>query len=94
MTAKRNLYNDRQNTLQVLKSVQAGKPYELNELGRSWLEHRGKNAELDRLLTVGATMQELKAARKSVNTHIPHLKTEHGIDVIKVDGVYRMIVRD
>ena len=94
MTANRDKDADKKATLKVLKSINKGKLYKLDETATSWLGHTDAGAQLDKLLAFGATMEQLKAARKTISTHFTHLKDEHGIEVVKVEGVHRMIVRD
>jgi hypothetical protein len=94
MTANRDKDTDKKATLEVLQSINKGKIYKLDKTAISWLGHTDAGAQLDRLLAFGATMEQLKAERKTIHTHFTHLKDKHGIEVIKVDGVHRMVVKE
>lgn len=49
----------------------------------TWLRHRGRAAELDRLLLRGATSSELAEVRVSWKGHITHLRQVHRLTVME-----------
>lgn len=89
MTAKRNINQDRKATAHLLATVAnggkvpAGLP--------SWLAHRGGNGMIDAQLLSGATMAQMRQHRGAVAEHLRHLKVEHGLTIIKIGNVYRLI---
>ena len=86
MSTNRNKAEDVFKTAQLLKS----KISKDNE-GNNWLGHRlHSGAErLDDMLLKGATMAEMEAVRGSVNSHLFHLKADHGLEtVLKGDKYY------
>ncbi len=92
MTINRNIEADKKETSKVLQAINKGKFTAMNSEGISWLEHEGAGGQLDQLLAYGATMDQLKTIRKTVNNHFSHLKKEHGLQVLNVNGVYRVVV--
>lgn len=57
--------------------------------GASWLRHTKEGAEVDRLLAKGATAEALRLARDSWKQHRHHLRTEHGLGIEEVEGLWR-----
>lgn len=65
-------------TLQRLEHAAAERP--------NWLGHSESAAALDRALLFGATRSELDALRGSVDDHLHHLATVHGLAVVTDGG--------
>ena len=64
-------------------------PYDRRR-SRNWLGHTRGAALIDAMLLVGATMEQLKAGeRAAVDEHLHHLKVEHGLKILCVNGKYR-----
>jgi predicted restriction endonuclease len=56
----------------------------------SWLRHSGGAGAVDFALIKGASMLELSQYRGAVGRHLRHLKKDHGVEIIRVDGKYRI----
>jgi len=80
MTINRNKQADVQKTKEMI-----GK----NSEGKSWLGHGGGAGKIDWMLANGCTYAEMEKARGGVDNHLYHLKTEHGLNITKINGVYR-----
>lgn len=91
MTSNRNIQEDQQNTAELITAVanSAMPPAAL----QNWLGHHGGNAGIDAALLWGTTMAQMETHRRAVNEHLRHLKIEHGLTVIKRNGVYRLVAR-
>lgn len=84
MTTGRNIADDQARTAALLDSV----PYDLTQ--PNWLGHKGGAALIDAMLLLGATKAELVAGeRGAVDEHIRHLRIEHGLELVEVDGKKR-----
>lgn len=92
MTANRDKDADKKATLKVLQSINKGKRYKLDEGGISWLGHRDGGGELDERYVFGATLPQSEEGQKRAKSHFSHLRTEHGLDVIESNGIYRIAV--
>lgn len=92
MTGNRNIEADREKTRQVLELVNQGELDVLSGMDDSWLDHSGEAGQLDRFLAFGASMEKLSGTRGAINEHFHHLKTKHGLEVVEMAGVYRIIV--
>ncbi len=66
--------NDEQKTAELVAQL---------DLDTTWLRHRGRAAELDRLLLRGATSSELAEVRVSWKGHITHLRQVHRVTVLE-----------
>jgi hypothetical protein len=89
MSKNRNQDRDRATTLRVILGQHPENDGTIIR-GRevNWLGH-GMNtgaASMDRMLLTGATVAGLAEAR-DVETHLNHLRTEHGLPIVNVDGV-------
>jgi len=62
--------------------------------GKSWLEHTKCCGIIDYELLKGATIIELvKRSGRNLNgviAHINHLKTEHGLSISNIEGVFKI----
>src|ERR1041384_2929042 len=91
MSFNRNPAQDRAATLAVLLGQRLPCDGTV-ERGRevNWLGHGVETgaAQIDQMLLEGATQEELAEAR-DVDTHLYHLRTEHGLPVVEVDGEFR-----
>ncbi|WP_287127350.1 hypothetical protein [Desulfobacter sp.] len=58
----------------------------------NWLGHKNDSgaANIDRLLLVGTTSDELKKYRSSFLEHLRHLKEEHGLTIIEDNGILKL----
>jgi len=68
----------------------------ISDTKKNWLGHTTGSgaANIDALLLVGATMDELNRCRGAVGEHLMHLRDEHGLAVSNRDGIYRFEFRD
>jgi len=66
--------NDEQRTAELVAQLDSD---------TTWLRHRGRAAELDRLLLRGATSSELAEVRVSWKGHITHLRQVHRLTVLE-----------
>ena len=70
------------------------KKHQVTPSDQSWLEHKGKGAIIDYELLNGASLEQLvlRSGRKSsaVNAHIYHLKNEHGLNIEKNGGIFKI----
>jgi hypothetical protein len=60
--------------------------------GKNWLGHSEACARVDQMLLTGADMSRLlTSGRKlsAVRSHLGHLRTEHGLAISRIGGVYR-----
>ncbi len=89
MTFKRDKKLDRKKTnKEVLRNRKS------TFAGESWLGHTKDCGIIDYELLNGATKEELvkRSGRKlsGVEAHISHLKTEHGLFVSNINGIYKL----
>lgn len=86
MSLQRNKKQDQLNTRDKQQSP------DTYVIGKNWLDHSKACAIVDQMLLTGANMNSLVTSgrkKKSVENHINHLRTEHGLTVDKHDGIYR-----
>jgi len=87
MSFNRDLDVDRATTRAVL----AGERPESDDNKLNWLGHRLTNgaAQIDSMLISGTTKAQMKTARSGVGSHIKHLRDDHGLPIIEVEGYFR-----
>ena len=85
MSNNRNKHTDRINTRELI-----GQKYTTEE-EKNWLSHKNDSGagNIDRLLLIGATIDELEKYRSSVKEHLYHLKDEHGLTIEKYGDKYK-----
>ena len=87
MSFNRNKAHDRFNTRQMLKS-----PHSEDFGEKNWLDHGGAAGKIDQMLIDGASFEKILSSGRKPNaarSHLNHLKSEHGLPIEKIDGVYR-----
>ena len=92
MTANRDKDADKKATLKVLQAINKGEAYKLGDNGLSWLGHKEGGAKIDEKYVFGALLPKSDEEQKRVHSHFSHLRTQHGLEVIELDGVYRIVV--
>lgn len=85
MTLNRDTQSDKE---LLKKTIQSGNLNDPSNKGGSWLGHgQGSldkgGARIDNLLICGATRSQLKVARPSYETHLNHLKRDHGLPIVE-----------
>jgi hypothetical protein len=89
MTFNRNIANDQQSTATMIAGAAAGAVPQATL--PNWLSHRGGNGSIDFALLHGATMEHMQTYRGAVKQHRDHLRIEHGLTVVEVNDVYRLV---
>jgi len=90
MTTGRDIKKDQAVTAHLLSQIGDDSFDKLDYV--SWLGHTGGGGLADALLLIGATEEQLKIARpKSLDQHIYHLQSEHGLTVQVENGIYRLV---
>ncbi|UAA39766.1 hypothetical protein KIH87_05250 [Paraneptunicella aestuarii] len=59
--------------------------------GKNWLGRKADSgaAQIDALLLIGATREQLEQCRGAVDEHIRFLKNKCGLEVETINGIYR-----
>lgn len=87
MSFNRNKFEDKRKTEQVL-FYDAPRSKGL----KNWLDHSQACAKIDEMLISGANFNQLLTSGRrpsAVKAHIYHLKSEHGLPVSDIGGVYK-----
>ena len=87
MSSNRNTYTDQQETNAILQS--GNQSSQKVQTRPNWLWHTRGCANIDTVLIQGATVEEMENYRGSVKEHIRHLRVEHGLNIVEVNGVFR-----
>ncbi len=90
MTVNRNKDADRARTLLLLERINNG--IKIAATATSWLDHTAGAGQIDYELLWGTTVDSMKLHRGAVHEHLRHLKNEHGLKVVKRNGIYRLVV--
>lgn len=92
MTANRNIEQDREMTLALLVDIANGAVVSTDV--PNWLGHHGDgNSRIDSGLLWGSTLSwDGAPPRGGVDEHLRHLRVEHGLTVIEINGVHRIVV--
>ena len=78
----------------------AEKAHSLSLKNRNWLRHGiGTTADkIDEMLLDGATIEQMakraKTTKATVSVHLSHLRKEHKLAVINLDGVFRFDIEE
>ena len=86
MSTRRNKAEDRANTRLMMNN-----PVKYLT-GKNWLDHADACARVDQMLLEGASIEKLMTSgrkKSAVTSHLNHLKTEHGLPIANIGGVYR-----
>jgi hypothetical protein len=92
MTANRDKDADKKATLKILQKIDKGNLYKLDDKGVSWLGHGEGGGKIDEALVFGASMPKDADALKRIKSHISHLRVQHGLEVVEINGTYRITV--
>ena len=87
MSFNRNKVEDKKSTEQVIFQ---NAPHSRGL--KNWLDHSKACEKIDEMLIEGASMSQLLTSGRrlnSVESHIQHLKSEHGLPISNVGGVYK-----
>ena len=90
MTKSAGLESDKKNTALLLKQVSSGQ--QVAALHKSWLGHTKGAGQLDFMLLRGISMTSMLVHRGAVKEHFRHLNKEHGLKVVEINGVYKLVV--
>lgn len=94
MTSNRIIDLDKASTNSILSDLGLSE----HSAGINWLGHKGKASVIDQLLLRGATLKELSEesgrTEKATQSHLYHLRKEHGLKVINSHGIHQLSTQD